>query len=698
MTEVAGPGSVYVAVKAVCWLGNRQRNRLEADTRDIHRVQQEILLKRLQKHSNTVYGKQYEFTSISDTETFQQRHPITDYDHYEKFVERMAKGEQNVLIPEKPLILAMTSGTSGSSRMLLSTKDTNTELFLQGVTVCLDAMRQAFPATGWLQKTLKLFYSPIFRQSEAGIPIGPNSSTPASSKHMLHLYTTPAPIYQVLNDRDALYLHLLFGLKDHYLGMLESNFSSTVFYAFRALQVLHANDSAKRQGKPSDTPRLTPPSSSCARPSSLRSSSRGTRPSANLGNAPDPAAARPYVTLAAAQPFTAAPPSATLFAARPAGPPSASQPFRPVVPNPVPFPRPPVPASPSKRLAASAPNHSPATRHFQLGARSPSKRLAASAPNHSPATRHFQLGARSPSKRLAALAVKHSPAARHFQLGARNPNKRLTALSVKHSPVPSPLQLSPPSEITILALHRNTNARPTKSRRLGTSPSAMCQDPQPPQTQILSKEPHLQQITGSHASRSTVGDAPDSAAATYTSAASAVEPTPASYRIGDVVKVVGFHNQCPKVEFHYTLRGQMLSVRGEKVSESLFLGALKRAVTQWPGAKLIDCCVESGVLGSASGIAQPHYLVFVELKGVRNLSEEQRYKITATATDSDIYRSFRMKGSIGPMRVQLVCDGTFQELKDRLMAFSSTSSNTFKMQRVIRRREFADFLLQRAFS
>ncbi len=44
----------------------------------------------------------------------------------------------------------------------------------------------------------------------------------------------------MLNERDALYLHLLFGLKDRYLGMLESNFSSTVFYAFRALQVLYS--------------------------------------------------------------------------------------------------------------------------------------------------------------------------------------------------------------------------------------------------------------------------------------------------------------------------------------------------------------------------------------------------------------------------------------------------------------------------
>jgi len=33
-------------------------------------------------------------------------------------------------------------------------------------------------------------------------------------------------------------------------------------------------------------------------------------------------------------------------------------------------------------------------------------------------------------------------------------------------------------------------------------------------------------------------------------------------------------------------------------------------------------------VGNASGISQPHYLVFVELKGVRNLSEEQRYKVT----------------------------------------------------------------------
>ncbi|KAF6728417.1 GH3 domain-containing protein [Oryzias melastigma] len=55
------------------------------------------------------------------------------------------------------------------------------------------------------------------------------------------------------------------------------------------------------------------------------------------------------------------------------------------------------------------------------------------------------------------------------------------------------------------------------------------------------------------------------------------------------------------------------------------------------------------------GGSDPHYQVFVELKGVRNLTEEQRYKLDiCLQQDSAVYRSFRIKGSIGPMRVQLV--------------------------------------------
>lgn len=54
----------YLALKAVGWLGRRQRRTLEADTFNVRRVQEETLLKRLRKNANTCYGKQFGFSSI----------------------------------------------------------------------------------------------------------------------------------------------------------------------------------------------------------------------------------------------------------------------------------------------------------------------------------------------------------------------------------------------------------------------------------------------------------------------------------------------------------------------------------------------------------------------------------------------------------------------------------------------------------
>lgn len=73
----------------------------------------------------------------------------------------------------------------------------------QGVTVCLEALRKAFPESDSLQRTTKFFYTPTFRQSEAGISIGPNSSTPATSRYILNLYTTPAPAFEVQSQNQT---------------------------------------------------------------------------------------------------------------------------------------------------------------------------------------------------------------------------------------------------------------------------------------------------------------------------------------------------------------------------------------------------------------------------------------------------------------------------------------------------------------
>ncbi|XP_003961301.2 GH3 domain-containing protein [Takifugu rubripes] len=567
---VASLFSQYVAVKAVGWLGKRQRRKLESDTLNVKRVQEETLQKRLRKAANTGYGKKYDFRSITDSNVFRARHPITTYEHYRDLISCIAAGEEGVIIAEKPQILAMTSGTSGASAMLLSTKDTTSDFFLQGVSVCLDIMRLSFPETDSLQRTAKFFYTPTFRQSEAGIPIGPNSSTPASSRHMLNLYTTPAPAFEVLSEKDTLYLHLLFALKDPTVGILEANFASTIFYAFSALQ-----DRWQELVKDIE---LGTVSSALALEPTLRSRLEALMK-------PDPKRA--------------------------------------------------------SQICA----------HFQKGSRGIAKRLWPRL--------HLVLAVDSGSNQIYGEMLREN-----YCLGV---------------PFYSPFYAATEGLIGVNLWPQEPNRRYLlcpRSMFCEFLPESSLED-ETPQTLLMEevKEGHKYELVITNASGLF------------------------RYRIGDIVKVVGFHNQCPIVEFQYR-RGQMLNVRGEKVSEALFLDALKKAVSQWPAAQLVDyCCAESGIMGSSSGGSDPHYQVFLELKGVRNLTEEQRYKLDiCLQQDSAVYKSFRIKGSIGPMRVQLVAEGAFAELRERIMEFSNTSPNTFKMHRVLRRKEYADFLLGKTVS
>ena len=130
----------------------------------------------------------------------------------------------------------MTSGTSGRSNMVPMLKQQSSTFFINGIAVIYDLMISAFPNLKYLQKDLKFFYSARWRDSEAGIPVGPNSSSPKNSSGALHIYSTPLPAYDVLDEPEALYLHLLFGLKDKNIGILESNFASLIYNGFYSLE------------------------------------------------------------------------------------------------------------------------------------------------------------------------------------------------------------------------------------------------------------------------------------------------------------------------------------------------------------------------------------------------------------------------------------------------------------------------------
>lgn len=126
---------------------------------------------------------------FSDSDEFRARHPITTYKHYQDQIKRIAAGEEELIIAEKPLILAMTSGTSGSSAMLLSTKGTNTEFFLQVKSLLDDDLSECIVHANVTNKACCVLLSGrdrVLRCHAAGIPWDQQPS--ADHQVFLHSY------------------------------------------------------------------------------------------------------------------------------------------------------------------------------------------------------------------------------------------------------------------------------------------------------------------------------------------------------------------------------------------------------------------------------------------------------------------------------------------------------------------------------
>lgn len=75
-------------------------------------VQEEWLQDLIATAQATEWGKKYDYESISTPEMFKERVPIQTYDTLKPYIERMLKGEQNILWPSPIKWFAKSSGTT----------------------------------------------------------------------------------------------------------------------------------------------------------------------------------------------------------------------------------------------------------------------------------------------------------------------------------------------------------------------------------------------------------------------------------------------------------------------------------------------------------------------------------------------------------------------------------------------------------
>ena len=96
----------------ISWLMKKRIHQIELFMQYPDEVQAEWLRKLLATAKNTEWGRKYDFKSIVTPDQFKNRVPVNDYDSMKSSIDRLRKGEQNILWPSEIKLFAKSSGTT----------------------------------------------------------------------------------------------------------------------------------------------------------------------------------------------------------------------------------------------------------------------------------------------------------------------------------------------------------------------------------------------------------------------------------------------------------------------------------------------------------------------------------------------------------------------------------------------------------
>ncbi len=86
-------------------------------------TQQKVFADLILQAKETQFGKDHHFETIKTFSDFAQNVPIRDYEELKPYVDRVVKGEENILWKGKPIYFAKTSGTTSGAKYIPLTKE-----------------------------------------------------------------------------------------------------------------------------------------------------------------------------------------------------------------------------------------------------------------------------------------------------------------------------------------------------------------------------------------------------------------------------------------------------------------------------------------------------------------------------------------------------------------------------------------------
>lgn len=86
-------------------------------------TQERVFKDLIQQAKDTQFGKDHNFSGILSYSDFAKNVPIRDYEGLKTYIEKVKKGEENVLWKGKPIYFAKTSGTTSGAKYIPLTKE-----------------------------------------------------------------------------------------------------------------------------------------------------------------------------------------------------------------------------------------------------------------------------------------------------------------------------------------------------------------------------------------------------------------------------------------------------------------------------------------------------------------------------------------------------------------------------------------------
>jgi hypothetical protein len=109
------------------WFMKKRIHQIELFMKYPNEVQEEWFEQLVAGAENTEWGKTYGYKSIENLAQFKERVPIQSYDTLKPYIERMLKGEQNVLWPSEIRWFAKSSGTTSDRSKFIPVSEESLE-------------------------------------------------------------------------------------------------------------------------------------------------------------------------------------------------------------------------------------------------------------------------------------------------------------------------------------------------------------------------------------------------------------------------------------------------------------------------------------------------------------------------------------------------------------------------------------------